>query len=234
MKKTILTLAIIAMSLPNIAQTGGAAYQIGVRQIDLDQNREFLNLSDAEYKTTEGTPYANKEFILGNIFRGEELVQKNVLLRYNIFSDEIEIKTSPDDVQYGAIIKSSNIMVKIFNDTYIMVPFEGSDAKGGYFKVVSTGKYFDLYKKSTVTYTPRTFPKTSYDRERPASFTQTDAYFLVSKDGKFVEMPDSKSKLLKVMKNKEDEIKAFMKTNRTNFKTEEDLIKLVKYYNNLL
>lgn len=234
MKKPILFLIISLFSLAIFSQSNDAIYKIGVRQIAIDQNNEFLNLSDAEFKLIEGSPYARKEFLEGSIFEGDVLLQKNVFLRYNIFSDEIEIKTSMNESNYNALVKRSGMLVKIFNDVYTLIPFEGSDEKGQYFKVLTTGEHFSLYKKTTAKFTQRTFAKTSYDRDQPAKFIQTDSYFLATKEGNFIEMPESKSKVLKLMKNKGAEIKAFIKSNRTNFKDENDLIKLVKYYNNLL
>ncbi len=234
MKKIFLTTLIALLSLPLFSQNSNAIYQIGVRQIDLERNNEFLNLTDAEYKQVIGSPYAIKEFMQGNIYQGDKLVQSGIFLRYNMYADEIEIKNSIDDTEYNALVKDSNVFVKIFNDVYVLIPFEGSDEKGSYFKIITPGKHLDLYKKSSVVYTPRTFPKTSYDREKPAKFTQTDTYFLVEKTGKFVELPNSKSKLLKVMKNKGKEVKSFLKKNNINLKKEKDLIKLVKYYNTLL
>jgi hypothetical protein len=220
MKKSVLFLLTILITLPFLSQSHDAIYKIGVRQIALDQNKEFLDLTDAEFKLIEGTPYANKEFMEGSIFQGDQLLQKDVLLRYNIFSDEIEIKTSINETNYSALLKKSGMLIKIFNDVYTLIPFEGSDEKGQYFKVLSTDEHLSLYKKSTVNYTPQTFAKTSYDRDRPAKFTQSDSYFLATKAGNFVEMPESRSKVLKLMKNKESEIKTFLKSNRTNLKDE--------------
>lgn len=234
MKKSLVLLLIGLIGLPIFSQTNDAIYKIGVRQIAIDQNNEFLNLTDAEFKLIEGSPYANDEFMEGSIFQGDELLQKNVLLRYNIFSDEIEIKTSKNESNYNALVKRSGMLIKIFNDVYTLIPFEGSDEKGQYFKVLTTGEHLSLYKKSTVTFNQRTFAKTSYDRDRPANFSRSDSYFLATKTGNFVEMPDSKSKVLKLMKNKEAEIKVYIKSNRINLKDEVDIMKLVKYYNNLL
>ena len=234
MKRLILLFLIGLLSLPIFSQSNDAIHKIGVRQIALDQNNEFLNLTDAEFKLIEGSPYANDEFLEGSIFQGDELLQKNVLLRYNIFSDEIEIKSSMNESNYNALVKRSGMLIKIFNDVYTLIPFEGSDEKGQYFKVLTIGEHLSLYKKSTVTFNQRTFAKTSYDRDRPASFTQSDSYFLATKAGNFVEMPESKSKVLKLMNNKETEIKAYIKSNRINLKDEGDVVKLVKYYNNLL
>ncbi len=124
--------------------------------------------------------------------------------------------------------------MKIINDIYVFVPFEGSNEKGNYFTVVSEESVFDLYKKTEVSYTTPFIARTSYERDRPAKFEKKSTYYLVSKGGVFYELPSSKSKMIKAMSKKEKEVKAFIKRNKTNFKAEEDLIKLVKYYNSLL
>ena len=234
MKKTILILLLIVYSPYLFSQNNDANYKIGVRQISLEENKAFLDLSDAEFKQIKGSPYENEEFVNGSIYQGENLIENNVFLRYNIFSNEIEIKQSPNHNEYNALIKNSEMVIKIGGDVYVLIPFEGVDEKGTYFKIITSGSHLDLYKRSEVTYSPRTFPKTSYDREQPAKFTRTDTYYFMLKDGNFVVMPTKKAKLLKLMKPHDAEIKKFMKENRINLKNENHLIKLVKFYNSLL
>lgn len=234
MKKTIVLLCLAVFNLSVYSQNNDANYKIGVRQISLAENKAFLDLSDSEFKQIKGSPYDSEVFLLGSIFQAEQLVEKNAYLRYNIFSNEIEIKKNLNDQEYNALVRNSDMIIKIGMDVFVLVPFEGSDEKGAYFKIISSGAHLDLYKRSSVEYTPRTFPKTSYDREKPAKFTRTDTYYLMLKDGNFVEMPKKKSKLLKIMKRNEAEVKDFIKVNHINLKEENDLIKLVKFYNSLL
>lgn len=232
--KNLILILLILYSPYLLSQNNDANYKIGVRQISLEESKAFLDLNDAEFKQIKGSPYDNEAFVSGSIYQGENLIENNVLLRYNIFSNEIEIKQNSNQNDYNALIKNSEMVIKIGEDVYVLVPFEGVDEKGAYFKIIASGTHLDLYKKSEVTYSPRTFPKTSYDREQPAKFTRTDAYYFMLKNGNFVVMPTKKSKLLKLMKPHDAEIKAFMKENRVNLKNENHLIKLVKFYNSLL
>lgn len=234
MKKSVLIVLLTICTSFLFSQNNDYNYKIGVRQISLEENKAFLDLSDAEFKQIKGSPYDNEEFIRGSIYQGENLLENNVFLRYNIFSNEIEIKQSENQNDYNALIKNSEMIIKIGSDVYVLVPFEGVDEKGAYFKILSSGSHLDLYKRSEVSYSPRTFPKTSYDREQPAKFTRTDTYYFMLKDGNFVVMPTKKAKLLKLMEPNDPEIKKFMKENRINLKNENHLIKLVKFYNSLL
>ena len=236
MIKTLLILSISMFSITGLSQANNAAYNLATRQIDIEQKQEAFGLTEDEFNNIEGSPYANEEFLSGTIFQDNKPVYTNVLLRYNIFSDEIEIKTSANDDEdsYGALIKDSEDFVKIFNDIYVFVPFEGSIENGNYFTVVSEEIVFNLYKKTEVHYSAPFKARTSYERDKPASFKKKIYYYLVSKNGSFYELPASKSKIIKVMSKKEKEIKTFIKRNKTNLKAEKDLIKLVKYYNTLL
>jgi hypothetical protein len=218
------------------SQANNAAYNLNTRQISIEESRAAFGLTQAEFDRVEGSPYANENFLPGSIYQGDKLVYKDVLLRYNIFSDEIEIKKSENstDESYDALMRDPDTFVKFGNSIYVFVPFEGSIEKGHYFSVVSEERTFDLYKKAEVTYTPPVPARTSYDRDRPAQFILENTFYLVSKSGVFFELPNSKSKIIKVMSKKEAEIKSYIKKTKLDFKNEKDLVKLVKYYNSLL
>ncbi len=130
-------------------------------------------------------------------------------------------------------MKDPSIFVKIFNDIYLFVPFEGSNAKGGYFNVLSEGKTYDLYKKTTAIFREPQKARTNYERDSPPSFVKTVKYYLVQ-DGTFLEMPSSKSKVIKMMDQKKGEIKTYIKQNNIDLDKEADMIKLVIYFDSLL
>ncbi len=70
-------------------------------------------------------------------------------------------------------------------------------------------------------------------KDVPASFEENSVYFIVSKDGKFYELPKSKSKKVKVFGNKQDVVKKYIKKNKLNINKEKDLKKLLIYFDNL-
>lgn len=224
------------LSLPVFSQANNAAYNLNTRRIDMEQKRASFGLSQEEFDNIQGSPYANESFIAGNIYKDDKQVFEDVLLRYNIFSDEIEIKKDANSAEevYDALLKDPDTFVKIKDNIYVFVPFEGSIEKGHYFRIVSEETNFDLYQKSEVSFKSPFYARTTYERDRPASFDQEHTYYIVDKAGKFYELPDSKSKIIKVMSKKEKEVKSFIKKNKLNFKEEKDLLKLVKYYNSLL
>ncbi len=234
MKKYLITLALVIISNSLFSQGLEAANKLNVRMIAISQVNEFDDLNDAEKSNIIGSPYATKEFKKGLIFEKGKLIESRLLLRYNIFSDEIEIKLDRDSDEYSALIKNQDYSIVIDLNTYVSIPYEGSEKKGNYFNFLAEGKHFSLYKKSKVKFEPAKFGKTSYEKDKKAEFITTNTYYLVSNEGTFYELPKSKSKFYKIFKGKEKEMKSFAKKAKINIKIEKDLKRLIKYYNAIL
>jgi len=210
------------------------AYSLYLNESDIAQRNEFESLSDGDLAGVEGTPYANKEFLLGNIYQNDKMVLKGVYLRYNSYSDEIEMKKNSTSDEYNALLRNPETFAKIFNDIYIFVPLKNNNEDGGYFKIVTSGKHYDLYKKTITTFNQPVIAETTYQQSRPARFESDEAYFLMSKDGKLGELPTSRNKAANVMSSKKSEVKKFIDKNRLDLDKEADLARLVDYFNSIL
>ncbi len=234
MKKIMLTLTFAFMTASLFSQARQSSYtNVFDRTIDINQKSLAFGLTEAQFDAIKNEAYANPTFVKGNIYQEDQLVKNDVLMRYNAYADEIEIKKNNFEEDYSALIKDPNIFVKIGSDLYVFVPFEGSKEKGGYFNVLSDGKTYDLYKKTTSIYREPRKAQTSYERDIPPSFEKSTTYYLV-KDGTFLEMPKSKSKLMKMMNKKEKEVKKYIKENNIDMDKEADLVLVIKYFDSLL
>ena len=234
MKKIILTATFALVTGSIFSQARQSSYtSVFDRTIDINQKSLAFGLTEAEFNAIKDEAYANPTFVKGNIYQEDQLIKSDVLMRYNAYADEIEIKKNPTDEAYSALIKDPNIFVKIGTDIYLFVPFEGSNEKGGYFNVLSDGKMYDLYKKTKSIYREPRKARTSYERDVPPSFSKTTTYYLV-KDGTFLEMPNTSSRILKMMNKKEKEMKKYIKENDLDLDKEADLIKAVTYFDSLL
>jgi hypothetical protein len=233
MKKILLTATFSLMAVSLFSQKSTAYYSVYERTIDINQNSLAFGLAEAEFESIKNEAYANPNFIQGKIFQEDQLIKDDVLMRYNAFADEIEIKKSPTSDSYSGLVKDPAIFVKMFKDIYVFVPYEGSNEKGGYFNVLSDGKTYDLYKKTKSTFREPKKAETSYEKDLPPSFVKTTTYYLVQ-NGTFYEMPSSSSKLLKMMDSKKNEVKTYIKQNNINLDKEADMIKVVSYFDSLL
>lgn len=233
MKKLLITAVMVLGSLLGFSQAQNNQYDIYARTIDINQKSLAFGLTEAQFDAIKDEAYANTNFINGNIYQEDQLIKSGVPMRYNAFADEIEIKKNSTDVDYGALIKDPDIFVKVGKNLYVFIPFEGSNEKGGYFNVLSDGKNYDLYKKTTATFQEAKKAATTYAKATPPSFSKNVTYYLVE-DGRFLEMPKSKSRILKMMNSKKKEINSYVKENKLNIDNEGDLIQLVSYFDSLL
>ena len=190
------------------------------------------------YPTVErisGSPYENKEFVLGNILIDGKIVRNNVAIRYNALRDEMEIKNRLDDHNRTGRVLSKNtaVYVKILNKTYIY-SISKNDVPAGYFLALHEGEKFDLYKKTYKEYVDGAESMTGVTRGIPAMYKEKESYFLLNKeDGSLQELPKSRNGKLGLFKDKKKQMKSYANENRLNVNKEFALIKLLKYYDTL-
>ncbi len=183
-----------------------------------------------------GSPYLDENYLPGKIFHKNQLIAENIPIRYNALMDEIEFKTSfeiPDD-EASALLKSTDVDVRILNRVFIFVPYQGGVEKGGYFEVLLEDDNYDLFKKHNKKYTPEKKAETSITRDIPAKFTDQSTYFLVRTDGRFIELPSKNKQFVKAFLGKEKEMNQYLKENKLDTKEEKDIIRIVKHYNSIL
>ncbi|QNJ97844.1 hypothetical protein [Constantimarinum furrinae] len=237
LKNIVLVVLITGTLLPVVAQDGiqnrrfiNEVYQIDEYIKRLDQG---VNYADTDSYT--GTPYNHPSYLPGNVYKNNGLLATDVALRYNAMADEIEIKesltTSDDDAK--VLTKSPDIYVKINTDIYVFVPYKGGIEGGGYFHVLYEGEKYDLFKKPSKKFTPEKKATTSITRDTPAKFSDRPVYYIVTKEGKFYELPASKSKKLKVFAENRNAVKDYVSSNGLDLNNENDLIRVIKYYDGI-
>lgn len=237
MRKLILVAVVLCMSLSVAAQGFDGIY--GNRQFtnDLYQMDEYIKRQNngVDFGDTDsynGTPYNHPSYLLGNVYKNDELWATNIALRYNAVADEMEIKESltTDDSQAKVLTKSPDVYVKIVNDIYIFAPYKGGIEGGGYFHVLFEGTKVGLFKKPKKSFTKAKKATTSITRDLPASFKDRPVYYIVDKEGKYYELPSSRSKKLKVFGKNKDAIKDYVRTNQLDLNDEKHLIRVMKHF----
>lgn len=236
MKKYILVLPLLFAFVTVQAQSvwgGGIAEYLLQFQYDKTTRFEDVNLETLVYI---GSPYADKNFIAGEIYHNNKLIAEDVPLRYNALMDEMEFKTSFDeeDKNSSALVKSPEIDIKIGNKIYLFVPYHGGVEKGGYFEVLVKDSKYDLFKKYNKKYFAEQKAQTSMSKDNPARFTDNNVYYLVSDSGTFYELPSKTRAFSKIFLNKEKEIESYIKSRNLDLNNERDLIAVVRYFNSLL
>jgi len=194
----------------------------------LDLTGDYNLLRTLDPITYKGTPYYNDSFLLGNIFYDNELLKKNVALRYNVFFDEIEYKKALNlaDENYKILIKTENLYTTINQEVFV---FRNGF---GYFLVLFDGTNISLLKKISKKYFPPKKAATSLTKDYPAEFKDRFEYYLITKDKEIQLLPNSKNKRLKVF-SKNKALKDYIEKNKINLSNQSDLEKLIRYYDSL-
>ena len=236
MKKTVFTLILLStlgiFSL--VAQNNNPNNYVA--QVFLDyvdrHGSDNLDYLEDEYK---GTPYNNPIFLLGNIYKLDKIVVENYALRYNAMTDEIEVKETlyVEDDEIQALVRDPEFYVKIMGDMFVFVQGNEIIDQAGYFQVMHAGDNYHLYKKIVKKYYPPKKAQNSFEKDVLASFVDRSEYYLVSQDGKFQEFGSSKKKRLKLFNDRQAEIKKYVSNGRLDLTEEEDLMKVVKYYDTI-
>ena len=236
MKKTILTVVLCVLTLNTaLAQFDNAILVSDVFLLDTYIKRQNKDVNFKDTKTYKGTPYNNPSFLLGNIYKEGKLLADNLAIRYNAVADEMEVKQtlSSDDENARVLTKSQDIYVKIVDDIYVFVPYQGGVENGGYFQVIFEGSQTALYKKHIKDFKPEKKATSSITKTLPPVFKDKPVFYLVTKSGKFYQMPKSRSKKLKVFGEKQNQMKAFTKQYNLDLNKQKDLLTAVIYFDTL-
>ncbi len=191
--------------------------------------------SNIDLSTVKGSPYENKNFQLGKAVNKENGKPENFYLRYNVYNDVIEIKKGNSDTKVGGLIKSENIYAIINNREYHYKKYLDSREreKEGYFILLKKGKHSSLYLKKLKDFKDKVMPKDNFEKEKPATFTDDQAYYL-EKGNILVRAASRKKKFLQQYPEISKELGKYIKSEKINLKSEKDMIKLFNYLDTLL
>ncbi|WP_151892464.1 hypothetical protein [Patiriisocius marinistellae] len=199
-------------------------------KIKNDEDASKINFEDKS--SYIGTPYVNPDFQYGTVYIKDSLISPLLALRYNVISKQIETKESLKTRNFDIINlkKVPDLIVKIKEQTFVLVPFEGSIQNGEFFEVLYEGTQVDILKKHAKDVRYPLKSHTSLTRDIPAKFTDNPLYFLVTKRKRFFQLPDSKNDKYQVFGQKADFLKKYAKDKKLNIEDETDLITIVKYF----
>jgi len=177
---------------------------------------------------TKGTPYLAETFDSANVYTLKG-VFAGLPMRYNIHYDYLEFKKK--DVIY-ILDPALNITRVDFKDYSFVV--EKSEAGGkmklGFFVLLDSGKVTLLAKKNVSYRDPQ--PAKAMQDATPATYSkQKDEYYYKIGSGQPIEISSVK-KMIDDFPDKHDELEQFVRKEKIS-KNDEDLVKLVRYYNSL-
>jgi len=190
----------------------------------------LLSTTDLRDKTVKGNVYVNDDFSPARLSNNKTIYSAN----YNAFQDQIVINA---DGKKFVVAKSFENAITFLNSKKVYQAFkyeDGGKEKAGFFVNLASGKEISVLRKERIKFYEEKEAHSGYDSYIPPVFKrENDKLFIGFKDHSAKEIPRKKKDIFKLFKDKEKEIEKYTKDQKLNPKKENDLIKIVLYYNTL-
>lgn len=219
-------LLILGMLLPGIA-----IGQVAFNDIQ-GNNRSWQDMQiGTVFKEVpiEGSPYMDELYRMGVAsVNGKEI---SLLMRYDAFKDQIELIDKRNKA--FNLLKKDNIKAEIEGKTYKLVQYsDKGEKKLVYVNPLTTGEVV-LYFKPQKIFVQAEKPEHGYDDFDPPRY-EDKHFYLIGRNGKAAEQIRLvKGPLLRFLRDKAPELRDYIARQELEFKTQEDAVKLINYYNSL-
>ncbi len=182
-----------------------------------------LNISGSQYFDLDFKPARLSYF-------GKEINNAG-FMRYNGFTDEIEI-TDSGNVENSELIllKSDKVVPIINNEIFEYLPFRISESntKIGYLVKIYEGTRIKLYLRKNKQFMEAKIARTSLENSFPPRYVDNiETYISIEGDTPVV-LKNSKKAFLDLFNNRSD-IKKFIKNEKIKFNKTESIIQVVEY-----
>ncbi|RYE27173.1 MAG: hypothetical protein EOP45_02050 [Sphingobacteriaceae bacterium] len=178
----------------------------------------------------KGSPYLNDNWVNASVKLNNGITYKeNMYVKYNQEKDELYFKGNNDEtLSFVDAVKEFTIQnneLKYYKNGYKDIP---GTSKNTFFEVLANGT-LQLLKKTKVYIMEN---KDYGSAVTTKSYTKDIKYYIVSGDNA-QQIKNDKKSLLNVLDDKKDQIEEYIKSNKSNLKSDVDLAKIVNYYNTL-
>ncbi len=215
----------VGQHITSYRDAGRTGLNVTDHMLLLDSRKVLYGDGAAE---TVGTPYLAETFDSADVYTLKG-VFNSMQMRYNVHEDYMEYKDK--DVVY-ILDPALNIKrVDLGNNRFVVEKSEaGGKMKLGYFVLLDSGKVTLLAKKNVAYREPQ--PAKAMQEATLGSYTkQKDEYFFKIGNGQLNEITSPK-RMIESFPDKKDELEQFVRKEKIS-RNEEDLTRLVRYYNSL-
>ena len=213
MNKSLFTIIVFSFfSNHNFAQNANSNISNG------NTNRENLLMRSGYLNPleTNGAPYLYSEYKKAKIANN----QKSVDLRYNAYKDEVEIINDGRNMVIFKNQEYSPIHILDSDEILYLVTYPYNDKfVTGYLFEVKKYPDFTILMKISKSYTKGKYAQDTFDTRKDNSYEDLpDVFYIQNSDGKIVEMPKTKSKLIEMFPQKKEKIEKNILKNKIDTK----------------
>lgn len=160
-----------------------------------------------------------------NVNEKEYSIESNV--NYNIWDRSLELKLANDSVAKFDVLNFDYLSIN--NRKFKSFYHEKEDAV---FELLAEGDEYTFLKKHSLE-VRRLEPDPLMQRKENVAFIKEEQYFILEEDDIIKPIKLKMKSLMTLFKNKESKIKEFIASNDLSYKKEEDVVKVLNYYNQL-
>lgn len=182
---------------------------------------------------TIGTPYVYKEFLNGNIYFTDNSVILNRPINYDCYNNRVLLHYGEEDhIMNSRQIESLEFEVSDDSYSVFRQVFVLEKKKTVFMKVLYEGKS-TLYK-----YYFKNFHKADYtgpysQERRYDEYLDDQEWYLEPGDQEVQKLKPRKKAILQILESRKGEIEHFLKTEDIDLKSDQDLVRLIEFYDGL-
>lgn len=185
-------------------------------------------LKSLTYQDIEGSPFMTKDFGLGKVFTKDGVFDK-VKMKYDIYADAFLFDLNGSELYLEATEYVTKVIVD--NQIFVISGLPNSKKKPGFVIQLDSNKV-SLYAKKNIYFRSAEPAKAIEARPTPAAFLpRANKYFVRVGSGPLVLIEKIKD-IYELFPAEEDSLKKYIKTEDLSFKTEADLVKIVRFVGN--
>ena len=190
-----------------------------------------------KYEDIEGSPYIDVEFPIGRIYSADFELIKTAFVRYNAYTDNMEISLDENGVDYYLVKKLPDFLYFVINNkTYGAFEYNVNASKTiNYFVILSENKKSKsiLLKREHVIFKKGKKLESSFLSPTPNRFIRLKDELFIKIDDQIIEIPKKIKDVSNLFLGKNKEMETFIKSKKMKTTNEADLLELVNYYNSL-
>ncbi|MDB5210912.1 MAG: hypothetical protein JWQ30_1739 [Sediminibacterium sp.] len=186
----------------------------------------------------EGSPYFKSDFCSATLYGSESQIFKGIRSKLNLQNNMISyVKENEEDKEYTPGFQVKKIEFTGCNDKNGIAVFKlgfpaiGAQSENSYYQVLDSGKAM-LLKYQNIIETVN-----AVNGLTPGGGTtvlqKVESFYIYSPSKGMIKVAKANDDVLKVLADKRTELDGYLSTNHIKVKKEDDLLKVVQYYNTL-
>lgn len=187
---------------------------------------------EKSYVDVQGSPYLQDEWTKGSIEFTNGKAYKEVELKYDQVRDVLLFKNEKGEpFEFSQLVKSFSLTDRkdnrqlLFRNGYS--PVKGTTA-ASYFEILADGPVQLLLRKSK-----KIREDKPYGSATTVRAVEEYVNYYISKNGTPVNIKKNEKAVLEAIGGDSAALEAYIRSNKLNLKNDEDLVKLIVYYNGL-